>query len=332
MINILLYSDYEKINKLVGYFNVMDVEKLEFKEKFIERYAKLTDLKEFRKHSLMFLRRSIRINILKISVDECKKNLEMQGWRLDPIPWCSEGFWISHETGRRDIGNTIEHQMGYIYVQEAVSMIPPIVLGVEPGDAVLDMAASPGSKSSQIVTLMENKGVLVANDVSIGRMKPLDSNLQRIGATNNIVTLMSGDRFGGFEFDKILLDAPCSGTGAIRKSLKTIDMWNPNMIRRLAGLQRKLIMTAFNNLKKNGVMVYSTCSLEPEENEEIIDFLISKFPNAELEDISLNGLKRSDAVLEFEGRKYNPSVKKCLRIWPQDNDTEGFFVTKIRKL
>jgi NOL1/NOP2/sun family putative RNA methylase len=310
----------------------MDVEKLEFKEKFIERYSKLTDWEEFKKYSLMFLRRSVRVNTLKISVEECKKKLEKNGWKLKQIPWCKEGFWILHETGRRDIGNTIEHQLGYIYVQEAVSMIPPIVLDPKPYEIVLDMCASPGSKSSQMSAMMENKGVLVANDSTTLRMVPLDSNLQRVGALNNIITLMSGERFHEFEFDKILVDAPCSGTGAIRKSLKTIETWNPHVVRRLAGLQRKLIETAFNNLKKNGVMVYSTCSVEPEEDEDIVDYLLGKYSNARLEEISLKGLKRSDCVLEFEDKKYNPEVRKCLRIWPQDNDTEGFFVSKIKKI
>ena len=310
----------------------MDINKLEFKEKFVERYSKLTDFSKFKKFSLKFLRRSVRVNTLKISIFECKKNLEDKGWILKQIPWCKEGFWISHKTGRRDIGNTIEHQMGYIYVQEAVSMIPPIVLDPKPGDVVLDVAASPGSKSSQIVAMMENKGVLIANDVTTPRMKPLDSNLKRIGAMNHIVTLMSGDRIKDIKFDKILLDAPCSGTGTIRKSLKTIKIWNPNVVKRLAGLQRKLIINAFENLKKGGVMVYSTCSLEPEEDEAIIDYLLSEFQNAKLESFDLKGLKKSDAVLEFEDKKYNSEVKKCLRIWPQDNDTEGFFVAKLRKM
>ena len=108
-------------------------------------------------------------------------------------------------------------------------------------------------------------------------------------------------------------------------------MWNPEMVKRLAGTQRQLIDVAFNNLKKNGTLVYSTCTLEPEENEGIIDFLLKKYNNARLEEITLKGLKRSNAVLEFEDRTYSPEIKKCLRIWPQDNDTEGFFVAKIKK-
>ena len=302
-----------------------------FKPKFIERYSQLTDWEEFKQCSLSFLRRSIRANTLKMSTKELKKRLE-KNWNLRQIPWCEEGFWIEHiRSERRDIGNLIEHSLGYFYTQEAASMIPPIVLSPNPHDIVLDIAASPGSKTTQMAQYMQNKGILIANDYTIERMKPLSINLQRCGASNAIITLMNGQWFkkSGIEFDKVLVDAPCSGTGTIRKSLKTIGIWNPNMIKRLSITQKQLIETGFNLLKENGTLVYSTCSLEPEEDEEVVDFLINKYENAKLEDIELN-VKRSSPILEFEGKKYNEKIKKCLIIWPQDNDTEGFFVAKIR--
>ena len=308
-------------------------QEIQFKEKFIERYSKLTDFETFKKYSLSFLRRSIRVNTLKISVEKLKKRLE-KNWLLTSIPWCKQGFWIEHKgrEKRRDIGNLIEHTLGYFYVQEAASMIPPIVLEPKPGEIILDMCASPGSKASQIAQYMQNKGILIANDYKGERMKPLGINLQRMGISNAIITLMQGRYFKDFKFDRILVDAPCSGTGTIRKSLKTLLIWNPNVVKRLCGTQRQLIETAFNNLKKNGILVYSTCSLEPEEDEGIINFLLEKYPNAKLQEIKLPGLKTSPTILEFENQKYNPEIKKCLRIWPQDNDTEGFFVAKIKKL
>jgi tRNA (cytosine49-C5)-methyltransferase len=306
-------------------------EEIEFKEKFKERYEQLTDFEVFKKVSLSFLRRSIRVNTLKMSVNELKERLE-KNWVLDPIPWCQEGFYIEHrKKERRDIGNLVEHSLGYFYTQEAASMIPPVVLGPEEDDTILDIAASPGSKTTQLAALMKNKGLLIANDYTTERMKPLSLNLQRCGVTNCIITLMQGQWFKGLQFDKILVDAPCSGTGTIRKSLKTLRVWNPCMVKRLAGTQKQLIETAFNNLKENGTMVYSTCSLEPEEDEEVVDFLINKHENARLEPIKLN-IKRSPAILEFDKNKYSSEVEKCLRIWPQDNDTEGFFVAKIKKL
>lgn len=306
---------------------------IEFKPKFIERYSKLTDWEAFKQCSLTFLRRSIRVNTLKISIKELKERLE-KNWALEQIPWCSEGFWIEHsKKERRDIGNLIEHSLGYFYTQEAASMIPPVVLEPKPTEIALDIAASPGSKTTQIAQYMQNKGILIANDYTIERMKPLSINLQRCGVTNSIITLMEGQWFrkSGIEFDKVLVDAPCSGTGTIRKSLKTIGIWNPDMVRRLSITQKQLLETGFNLLKKDGTLVYSTCSLEPEENEEVVDFLLSKYENSKIEEIKLN-IKRSGPILEFSNKKYNEEIKKCLRIWPQDNDTEGFFVAKLRRI
>ncbi len=305
---------------------------LEFKEKFIERYSQLTDFPTFKKWSLSFLRRSIRVNTLKISVEELKKRLE-SNWSLTPIPWCREGFWIEHTKGeRRDIGNLPEHALGYFYLQEAASMIPPIVLDPKPGETILDIAAAPGSKATQIAQYMENKGVLISNDYTTERMKPLGINLQRCGISNAIMTKMYGQQFkrAGIEFDRILVDAPCSGTGTIRKSLKTLLMWNPGMIRRLGATQKQLIEAAFSVLKPGGTLVYSTCSLEPEEDEEVVDHLLKKYEDAKIEEIDLD-IKRSPAVSEFEGATYSDEIGKCLRIWPQDNDTEGFFVAKVKK-
>ena len=301
----------------------------ELKPKFIERYKELApDYDEFIKYSFSYLRRSIRVNTLKISIKELKERLKDR-WELTPIPWCKEGFWI--EGKRRDIGNTLEHSLGYIYVQEAVSMIPPIVLDPKPNETNLDMCAAPGSKATQIAQYMKNKGVLIANDYKGDRIASLGINVQRMGITNTIITLMQGWWFKNMEFDKILVDAPCSGTGTIRKSLKTINIWNQNMVRRLAGTQKQLLQTGFNNLKPGGTLVYSTCTLEPEECEGIVSHLLDNNETATLEKIELP-LKRSKPITEFNDQTYNKEVKNCLRLWPQDNDSEGFFVTKIKKV
>lgn len=302
----------------------------EFKPAFIERYSKLTDWEEFKKYSLSFLRRSIRVNTILGTVKEVKKSIEAKGWKLDPIPWCKEGFWISNPE-RRDVGNLLEHHLGKIYVQEAASMIPPLVLKPKPGEIVLDMCASPGSKTTQMAAMMKNKGLLIANDFKGDRLSSLGINLQRSGLTNSIITLMHGNRFKDFQFDKILVDAPCSGTGTIRKSLKTIRIWNAPTITKLSWQQKELIENAFNNLKPSGEMVYSTCSVEPEEDEGVVDFLLQKYKNAKVMAVKLPGLKTSPPVMEFDGVKYHPSIKNTIRIWPQDNDTEGFYVAKIRK-
>jgi tRNA (cytosine49-C5)-methyltransferase len=309
---------------------VSNAENIKFKDKFIARYSELTDWEAFKKYSLSFLRRSIRINTLLGTIKEIKESIESKGWELVPIPWCKEGFWISHPD-RRDVGNLLEHHLGQVYVQEAASMIPPLVLQPKAGEIVLDMCASPGSKTTQMAIMMKNQGIIVANDYKGQRLQSLGINLQRSVLTNVVVSLMSGKWFRDFQFDNILVDAPCSGTGTIRKSLKTIQIWNPLMITKLARQQKELAESAFNNLKEGGEMVYSTCSVEPEENEGVVDYLLKKFDNAEVVKVDLPGLKLGKAITEFNGVKYDKQVKDSLRIWPQDNDTEGFFVCKIRK-
>jgi 16S rRNA C967 or C1407 C5-methylase (RsmB/RsmF family) len=146
---------------------------------------------------------------------------------------------------------------------------------------------------------------------------------------NAVVTQVPGERISGIEFDRVLVDAPCSGTGTIRKSVKTLLMWNPEMIKRMAALQRKLIVAAYGLLKPGGTLVYSTCSTEPEENEAVVSHLLDS-TDAVLEPFELD-INRSPAITGFEARQYRKEVKDCLRIWPQDNDTEGFFVARVKR-
>lgn len=332
-------------NKTVGEKNVHELEKIprsiDIKKKFEEHYRELLkdDYDKFMNYSLSYIRKCIRVNTLKMTIEDIKKRLEDK-WILEQIPWCKEGFWIKYKDGKRfDLGNLIEHHLGYIYVQEAASMIPPIILNPEPGEFVLDMCAAPGSKTSQMAMYMENKGLIIANDVSGMRIKALGMNLQRCGVRNTIITLMHDNKFkklidSGFRFDKILVDAPCSGTGTIRKSLRTIKEWNPSVINKLSRIQKNLITEAFNLLKPGGIMVYSTCTIEPEENEAVVSHLIDTYDDAVLLDINTDvlGIKRTQPVTSFKDLKINPEVKKCLRIHPYDNDTEGFFIAKIKKL
>lgn len=305
---------------------------------FIDRYQALLGprYEEFMKYSLSYITKSIRVNTLKITPQELVARLE-KDWILTPVPWCPEGFFIEYRHGKRfDIGNLPEHQLGYFYVQDAASMIPPIVLDPQPGEHVLDLCAAPGSKTTQMAAKMENSGVLFANDVTGDRLKPLGLNLQRAGIKNTIVTLRANGAFikgakdGSLQFDRVLIDAPCSGTGTIRRSLKTLQMWSPNLVHRLVAEQRRVIELGFGVLKPGGTMVYSTCTQEPEENEGMVSWLLARHPDAELLPIDLN-IVRSEPITEFNKEIYNPETTKCLRIYPQDNNTEGFFVARIRK-
>ncbi len=293
--------------------------------KFVEHYEEIDGTNEFYEYLNKPIRISIRINTLKVDLESFKNRLSKK-YNLEEIPWCKEGFYIDKE-----VGNTIEHSLGYFFIQEAASMIPPVVLEPKPGDRVLDIAAAPGAKATQIAMYMKNKGYLLANDVRRDRAYILISNLQRMGVTNAKVTIMDGRKFSKYEnrFDKVLLDAPCSNVGMIRKNYKHLKEWNYRMVKYYSKLQKELILAAYKTLKPGGILVYSTCTMEPEENEEVVDFLLKEY-DAELLEIKLP-IKRRKPILKYKDRKYDKSIEKCLRIHPQDNDTEAFFVAKILK-
>ncbi len=304
-------------------------ENLSIKEEFSKRYKNLLkgEYDEFLNYSTSFIRRSIRVNTIKIKVKSLVERLKNE-WKLEAIPWCKEGFWI--EGKRLDVGNLPEHLLGYFYVQEAASMIPPLALQPKPGETVLDMCAAPGSKTTQIAAMMDNKGVVIANDISGDRIKALGLNLNRAGISNTIITHTEGRALKKISFDRILVDAPCSATGTIRRNLKVLQMYNYTTVKRLSSMQKGLLSTAYSLLKEGGVLVYSTCTMEPEEDEGVIDYLIEKEKGAKVEKIELP-VKTSPTIQSFDGKDYTDETKKCLRIWPQDNNTEGFFVAKIKK-
>ena len=301
------------------------------KPAFVERYKELLGERydEFIKYSLAYAKKAIRINTLKSTPQVVNERLK-NDWELKPVSWTNNGFFITYKHGKRfDIGNLEEHQLGYFYVQDPASMIPPLVLDAQPGDYVLDLCSAPGSKTTQIAATMKNEGVLVAHDVDVQRVKPLGLNLNRCGVHNTVVIVRANNKLPQEYFDKVLVDAPCSGTGTIRRSLKTLLMWSPNGVKKLARLQRQLIKQGYDALKPGGTLVYSTCTQEPEENEAIASWLVQE-TGATIEEIKLD-INRSEAITSFAGEEYHPSVKNCLRIYPQDNDTEGFFVAKIKK-
>lgn len=233
-----------------------------------------------------------------------------------------------------ELGNSIEHLLGYFYVQEVSSMMPPLALDPKPDDFVLDLTAAPGSKTTQIAAKMENEGTIIANDNDFNRIKILAANLERCGVTNTIVTRQDGVLLceklakAGFMFDKILLDLPCSGEGTLRSSPKTFKMWNIKVVKKLSRQQKKLFASALKCLKVGGTVVYSTCTHSPEENEEIVDFALRNFP-VEVEKFKLP-LKCRKGVIAWNGKKFNKDVEKVCRIYPQDNDSEGFFVSRFK--
>jgi len=278
----------------------------------------------------MPLRRSIRINTLKISVESFLTRAKDKKWTLTPVPWCDTGFWIERDAlDKTPLGNTAEHMSGLFYIQEASSMMPVTALlsGARAElETVLDVAAAPGSKTTQIAAAMNNNGALVANEFSASRIKGLYSNVQRCGVRNVALTNFDGRVFGGWlpeKFDAILLDAPCSGEGTIRKDADAMKNWSKDSIRDIAVTQKDLIESAFHALKPGGIIVYSTCTLNLEENQQVCHHLKHRFPDnvtfEPLDDLFVNA---TQAITE-DG---------FLHIYPQIFDSEGFFVAKIRKI
>jgi len=234
-----------------------------------------------------------------------------------------------------ELGRSLEHQLGYYYVQETSSMIPIIALNPKPRERILDLCASPGSKTTQAAMFMQNKGTIIANDKDMSRIQILASNLERCGVSNTIITKKDGIFLcqllekDNFKFDKILIDAPCSGEGTFRSSPKGMLMWNINTVKKLSKIQKNLIKSAYKLLKNDGVLVYSTCTHAPEENEEVIDFAIKEL-GLKIESINLP-IKCRQGITKWKDENYDENVKLSCRIYPQDNDSEGFFIAKLVK-
>jgi NOL1/NOP2/sun family putative RNA methylase len=277
------------------------------------------------------MRESIRINTLKAREEDVLYMLKEKGVELEKIPWARYGYWVLNDF---NISNTIEHMLGLVYIQGAVSMAPVEVLSPKPGELVLDLCAAPGSKTTQIAQFMQGEGVIVANDVNLKRIRALSSNVQRCGIINCIITQADGRRFPlwakGF-FDKVLVDAPCTSLGIVSKDWGAAKKWSFRASERLSRLQLSLAISGFECLKVGGTMVYATCTLSPQENEWVIDRLIASKPNARLESINLEGLKMKKGLLEWQHEKFNPEIERCVRVYPYEHEAEGFFMAKIVK-
>jgi len=307
---------------------------------FEERLRKLMpneeDFQAFDKIVHTGPRNFIRCNTLKISPEELMRRLKEKWDVIQPYSEYPEIILINQDLLPGELGNSREHILGYYYVQEVCSMMSALALNAQRGDFVLDLCASPGSKTTQIASSMQNSGTLIANDLKMDRIAILASNLEKASVTNSVVTrndaiqLCSKLSKSEFKFDKILLDAPCSGEGTLRSSPKTFLMWNPKMIDKLSRQQKKMLAYALKCLKVGGTLVYSTCTHAPEENESVMDFALKNFP-VKIEEIKLP-LKTRHGIIEWNNEVYDKDVAKAHRIYPQDNDSEGFFLCKMTLL
>ncbi len=278
---------------------------------------------------------TIRLNPLKGDIEETKKLLEDKGYDLEPIEWDRYTYFIKNHD-KSEVSQTQEYQDGKFYIQNLSSILDTLVLDPKEDENILDMCAAPGSKTTHIAAITNNKAKILANDSDRSRVNSLRNVLEQFGAKSAKATLSDATEFGRKYpeyFDRVLLDAPCSGEGMIyMKGQKPLRFWSLEKIRRCSFLQKDLVVSAFRTLKKGGTMVYSTCTLEPEENEGVVTHLLEHFSNASVEElgVEINNKNVMGGITKWSGHHYNPAVKKTLRIIP-NSKMMGFYIAKIKK-
>lgn len=279
---------------------------------------------------------SLRINTLKISVDEALASLDEAGVRYSTIPWTPEGVFI--DSNLNTVRDSTEVAEGALYIQNAASWLPVLALNPQKGEKVLDMCAAPGGKTSHIAQAAHNEALITANDNSRPRLHKLQNNLARMGVEHVDYLLHDATRLaqklGEAQFDKILLDAPCSGEGMMTlDNKKDFESWSVAHIKRLQQLQKKLVAQAWQLLKPGGTLVYSTCTMAPEENEAVLDYLLRHNDDIDIDSLEpfRSQLPNSVApVLQWNGKSYDPRLAHSLRLAPSPH-VEAFFVAKLTK-
>lgn len=297
-------------------------------EAFLDRLKKILPSQALESSLAQFQQspsKAFRINTLKSSREDVLKNLNGD---YDPVSWYQDAFVLSGE--KPDLA-----EKGLIYQQSLSSMLVPLVLDPKPGERILDMCAAPGSKTTQIAAMMNNKGSIVCVEAIKNRYYRLKSVLELMGVTIATVKLMDGRRFRSPEnlFDRVLVDAPCSSEGRFRAdNKKSYAYWSLRKIKEMVKKQRGLLLNASRWLKPGGILVYSTCTFAPEENEGVIDWFLRKTDN-EFEVINepFDGIETYPAVLQWGKKEYSQQLSHALRVFPNDR-MEGFFIVKLRKI
>jgi NOL1/NOP2/sun family putative RNA methylase len=272
---------------------------------------------------------SIRINTLRNGQNLTVEQLEEKDVVLEQVPWLQTGYWADFRGFSP--GALFEHMLGYYYVQGVPSMTVVKVLDPQPGETVIDLAAAPGGKTTHISQLMENNGIVIAIDQDRQRIRSLESNIWRCGAENTLVLRGDAKKLGTLDIppDKILLDAPCSGEGLIpldesRKTSKTMAD-----IRYCATRQDVMLEAAIDALVEGGTIVYSTCSIAPEENELVIDPILRRHPELQVTEIDIEF--GSPGYTTPYGLSLSDSLSLARRFLPHIDGTEGFFICKMTK-
>ncbi len=288
------------------------------KEFFVDRYRQLGW--EFRD---VQSRQAIRINVTNTKGKNFEERLQTIGIQLEKIPFLETGFWV--RSSKVSVGATAEYLLGLYSIQEAAAQIPATLFTDFKGKTVLDACAAPGGKTVQLADLMGNTGVLVALDVKKRRLAALSNHLERCHVSNVVVYDFDARKVSrlNLKFDRILLDVPCSGNFVGERDwFKRRTMAD---VKRNAKLQRQILAEAAACLRADGEIVYSTCSLEPEENEVNMDWAV-KHLNLQTEEVDCHGQK---GLTEVFGKRLDASVEWCRRIWP--GETQGFFVCKLKR-
>jgi NOL1/NOP2/sun family putative RNA methylase len=278
---------------------------------FLKRYQELgQEVKPIQ------LQTAIRTNLIKISNNELKSRLEERGVKVKKIPFTKNGFYTK---SRFSIGSTLEYLQGFYYIQEAASQLPVEIL--EPKGITVDCCAAPGGKTTQLAM---SSDVTLAFESNFKRLQSLKNNLERLGVSNTIVYNQDARKING-NFKKILIDAPCSGN----LILDTEWLMKQTLInvQQRSDLQKDILGNMINQLDDKGELVYSTCSLEPEENEMVINWALKIF-KVKLMDIDCIG---SPGLTNFQGKDFDKSMTKCRRLWPNRTNTQGFFIAKLKK-
>ncbi len=275
----------------------------------------------------------LRINTLKLSIAEF---INRSPWRLTPVPWCGSGFILDADQGATQTiqaGKHPFHHAGLYYLQEPSAMAAAEILAPQPGEKVLDLAAAPGGKTTHLAALMHNKGVLLANEIHPRRVRDLVENLERCGITNAVVTRERperlADHFGEY-FDRVLVDAPCSGEGMFRKGDTARQEWKPTQPRSCAIRQSAILDQAARLVRPGGWLVYTTCTFSPDENEGVIAKFLARCPEFDLANIQpVPGF--SFARPEWVMLPKDDRLTRAVRIWPHLAQGEGHFIALMKK-
>lgn len=308
-------------------------------QQLIKRTAVALTVSEEEARALLLTGRhqSVRANSLKLSLPDATLYFQQQSMDAQQFDWSPDGFSFD-PVDLQWLRDSELVNNGSLYVQNAASWLPVLALDPQPGETILDMCAAPGGKTSHIAACAQNKAFIIANDNSKTRLHKLQANMNRMGVENIEFTLHDATRLSqkmnGLLFDKILLDAPCSGEGMMTlDNKKDFESWSVAHIKRLQQLQKRLIVQAWLLLKPGGTLIYSTCTMAPEENEAVIDYFLRRYDDAQLEELPgfMQSLpNRVASVLGWNDKEYSAEIAKTLRLKPSPH-IEAFYVAKVTK-